>query len=201
MLLSMFTAAVACGDDAPTNMSDPVCSSTDGRTACAGDFCTANTWCDAVLCNAGCQSSANCGFGERCDKSGTTVVGGAGVCRPCSTTPFDAGAQMDVRVATCDDVSGNYRLSLRAGNPPVCAMLPTPSSGISVTQDGSSATWTYADGDSVETLWTCSLDRSACRCDGTFTLQGVSGDVEWDVNAQTIEANAMGVICTFDASP
>lgn len=202
LLTSLLT--IGCGNDPIMEVDEPTCSSTDGRTACRGDFCEANTFCDAIICFAGCQSSANCAAGELCDKRGTTGVDEAGVCRPCNATPFDAGPGPDVPQAmdagpSCADVSGNYTLSERPGNPGACSMLEVPPSGISVSQSGTMATWTYADGDSVETLWTCDLDSVDCVCSGTFTLQGVTGNVTWMPNAEEISATAMGLTCNFNA--
>lgn len=189
-------AGCSSGDGDRQPAPGPTCSSTDGQTACSGTFCAANQYCDHVLCNAGCQSSANCSSGMFCDKAGTTVVGEAGVCRPCGAAPVDAGT---IAPPSCEDVSGNYLLRNRSGNPPVCGMLPVPSDAVSVTQSGTTARWTHADGDGVEQLWACEHDSTACRCDGTFTLEGVTGDVSWRPAEGYITASAMGVECDFDA--
>lgn len=130
-ILSVFLL-LACGDDdgmvgpdsGSTNPNARMCSTTDGVSACSGQFCSANEWCDVIICEAGCQSSANCAAGMFCDKNGATGIDGAGVCRTCATPMPDAGpGPARDSGPSCSDVTGNYTVRQTAGNPGVCRML------------------------------------------------------------------------------
>ncbi len=204
-ILSVFLL-LACGDDdgmvgpdsGSTNPNARMCSTTDGVSACSGQFCSANEWCDVIICEAGCQSSANCAAGMFCDKNGATGIDGAGVCRTCATPMPDAGpGPARDSGPSCSDVTGNYTVRQTAGNPGVCRMLDVET--LSVTQAGSAVTVTVSTDDSLESVG-CTLDSAACSCAGTFVVEGLSVSVTWTPNAGRFALTVSGIICNYDVS-
>lgn len=200
VLLSAFLF-VACGDDdvmmgTDSGPSMRMCSTTDGTTACSSQFCAANEWCDVIICQAGCQSSANCVAGTFCDMNGATGNSGAGVCRTCATPMPDAGPGpgRDAGPA-CTDVTGNYSVSQASGNPGVCNMLEVGT--LSVTQAGSAVTVTLSTDDNVESVG-CTLDSAACTCMGSFAVEGMSVNILWTPNAGRFSLTVAGIICNYD---
>lgn len=194
---------VACGDDDIMTGTDSgptarMCSTTDGTSACSNRFCPANEWCDVIICQAGCQSSANCAAGSYCDKDGATGLDGAGVCRTCSTPNPDAGPGpgRDAGPA-CTDVSGNYSVRQAPGNPGACTTAQVDT--LSVTQSGSAVTVTVSTDDLVESVG-CTLDSAACSCSGSFAIEGMNVDVEWTPNAGRFSLTVAGIICNYDVT-
>lgn len=151
---------------------------TNGRTACADTFCEADTWCHDVFCDAGCQSAANCDRGDYCDKTGATVVGGAGVCRACNPG------------GGCT-AQGNHRVVPAASNPEECP----PGGTFTVT--GTDAALSVSSSEN-RLQGSCALDAS-CKCAfdvdadelGTFR-------VELDFMHGTASVSASGGLCEYN---
>ena len=180
----------------PTNggVLDPMCepNAGDGLTNCDGEICEAGSYCAALFCEAGCETTLNCPAGQWCDLRMPDGFG-AGLCRPTSDPacggPGSADSSTtDVGGEDCSDVEGNYVLGLHASSPQECGEL---FSGIScsVAQEGCTLSWGC--GSENQNLF----PPGPLAADDTFTTDGMLEGVAYSCTFDF--GDPMGWSCSF----
>ena len=187
----------------PGNPAGPSCeaSTTDGTSACGDVWCVADAHCALHgLCQTGCMTDANCGFGDYCDRRSAEYDHDAGVCQPCVATPAPPDEPGEPAPGACDGVQGNYTVMPASTNPAQCSeIFPlSPGSTCSVTASGATLGISCAIFDGLVPLPSCSIDSSSCSC----SVVDPSG-VTWvyDFASGYVSLSFPGLLCEYNIFP